>query len=107
ARVIRFDLLENNIQNGAPDAVALVNVGLRRVMDSLSYEGAMMAATINGLPGTCNLVEGTVLATAVQDSNTVTGSLIRYPDGVDTDNANSDWTFTLTPTPGSANALTQ
>jgi hypothetical protein len=47
-----------------------------------------------------------VLPTAVQDSNTVAGSLIRNPDGKDTNDAASDWAFTTTITREAANVLT-
>jgi hypothetical protein len=40
---------------------------------------------------------------AVVDSNTINGSLVRIPNGADTDNANTDWAFSATVTPGAAN----
>jgi large repetitive protein len=40
----------------------------------------------------------------VADSNTVTGSLARIPNGSDTDDAAADWAFTTTVTPGWENA---
>ena len=91
-------------QNGAPDGVALVDTAARTLLDALSYEGAITSATIGS--ATFNLVEGTVLPTSVADSNTVTGSLIRFPDGSDTNDAATDWEFTTTPTPGAANVST-
>jgi hypothetical protein len=91
--------LSVDAQNGAPDGVALVDTGTGTLLDALSYEGEIVAATISGQ--SYNLVEGTVLATA--DSNTVAGSLSRLPDGTDTDNAATDWAFTTTATPGAAN----
>jgi hypothetical protein len=48
-----------------------------------------------------SLVEGT--PTSAVDSNTVPGSLCRYPNGAETDNADADWSFCATPTPGAAN----
>ena len=89
-------------QNGAPDGVALVDTGPDTLLDALSYEGAITAAVIDGV--THNLVEGTVLPVDVADSNTVTGTLVRLPNGTDTDNAATDWAFTTTPTPGAANS---
>ena len=53
-----------------------------------------------------DLVEGTVLPVDVADSNTVDGTLARIPDGTDTNNAATDWSFTTTPTPGAANVKT-
>ena len=91
-------------QNGAPDGVALVDTASGTLLDALSYEGAITAATIGS--SSLNLVEGTVLPASVADSNTVTGSLIRFPDGSDTNDAATDWRFTTTPTPGAANVST-
>ena len=90
------------LQNGAPDGLALLEG--TTLLDALSYEGAITEATIGGQ--TYNLVEGTVLATSVEDSNTVAGSLIRNPDGRDTNDAAGDWAFTTTITRGAANVLT-
>ena len=53
-----------------------------------------------------DLVEGTVLPVDVADSNTVEGTLARIPDGTDTNNAATDWSFTTTPTPGGGNVKT-
>jgi hypothetical protein len=90
------------LQNGAPDGLALIEG--TSLVDALSYEGAIAAATIGGQ--TYDLVEGTALAAAVEDSNTVAGSLIRNPDGKDTNDAAADWAFTTTITRGTANVLT-
>ena len=62
---------------------------------------------MNGVPGTVNLVEAPALPITVADSDLVTGSLIRWPSGVDTDHAEQDWVFTTTPTPGAPNQATQ
>jgi Lamin Tail Domain len=90
------------LQNGAPDGLALLDGAT--LLDALSYEGGITAATIGGQ--SYNLVEGTVLPTAVEDSNTVAGSLIRNPDGKDTNDAAADWAFTTTITRGAVNVLT-
>ncbi|EYF05541.1 DUF4215 domain-containing protein [Chondromyces apiculatus] len=92
----------DKIQNGAPDGVALVNTVAGTLVDALSYEGSITAVNIPNV-GSVSLVEGTVLPPAVADSNTAAGSLCRMPDGTDTDNAASDWTFSATITPGAAN----
>jgi hypothetical protein len=91
-------------QNGAPDGIALVDTAHDALLDALSYEGAIGAATI----GTTvfDLVEGTQLPVDVADSNTVDGTLARIPDGSDAGNAAADWTFTTTATPGEANIET-
>jgi large repetitive protein len=96
-------LAANNVQNGATDGIALVNVTTKTVIDALSYEGAITAATITGFTGTVSLVEGTVLASTVADSNTIVGSLCRIGDGTDTDNANADWKFCATLSVGATN----
>jgi hypothetical protein len=89
-------------QNGTPDGLALLEG--TTLLDALAYEGAITAATIGGQAS--NLVEGTVLPTSVEDSNTLAGSLIRNPDGEDTNDAAADWAFTTTVTRGAANVLT-
>jgi len=89
------------LQNGAPDGLALLEGAT--LLDALSYEGAITAATIGGQ--TYNLVEGTALAATVADSNTADGSLSRIPDGKDTNDAASDWAFTTTVTRGAANVM--
>ena len=91
-------------QNGAPEGLALWNTSTKTAIDALSYEGAISNATIDGV--TVSLVEGTVLPSTVADSNTVAGSLIRNPDGKDTDDAAADWAFTTTLTRGAANVQT-
>jgi hypothetical protein len=105
ASAIRIDPVaaQDWLQNGSPDGVAIVDTVRHALVDALSYEGAITSATINGFPGPVSLVEGTVLNPAVADSNTVVGSLCRIPDGQDTDNANADWKFCGTLTPGAAN----
>jgi hypothetical protein len=90
------------LQNGAPDGLALLDGAT--LLDALSYEGAITSATIGGQ--TYNLVEGTQLPTTVEDSNAVAGSLIRHPNGKDTNDAAADWAFTTTLTRGAANVLT-
>ena len=90
----------DHIQNGSPDGVALVDTAAQTVIDALSYEGSITAAVLPNFPAPVSLVEGTVLAPAVADSNTADGSLCRQPDGTDTDNASVDWKFCATKSPG-------
>ncbi|MDQ3263072.1 MAG: lamin tail domain-containing protein [Myxococcota bacterium] len=90
------------IQNGSPDGVALVNTATLQVLDALSYEGTISAATFSGFTGTFNLVEGGQRTTA-EDVTSGNGSLIRSPNGMDTDRANLDWSFSGTLTPGASN----
>jgi hypothetical protein len=93
-------VVEVDAQNGAPDGAALIGTG-GTLLDALSYEGAIEAATIGGT--TYDLVEGTLLPAATADSNTVVGSLSRFPNGSDTNDAATDWAFTATVTQGAAN----
>ncbi|WP_410962336.1 hypothetical protein, partial [Salmonella sp. SAL4355] len=65
-----------------------------------SYEGSITAGIVTGV-GTFNLVEGT--PTTAADSTTVQGSLQRFPNGRDTNDAATDWSFRPTPTPGAPN----
>lgn len=89
------------IQNGAPDAVALIDTATSTVIDGLSYEGSITAATVTGFPGPVSLVEGTAFSGA--DTNDNLPALARLPNGTDTDDASSDWSLTTTITPGAAN----
>jgi hypothetical protein len=102
---IKLDPLwtQDAIQNGSPDGIALVDTVTHTVIDALSYEGAITAATITGFPAPVSLVEGTALSTSVADSNTANGTLCRYPDGQDTNDANTDWRFCTKVTVGTAN----
>jgi hypothetical protein len=93
--------LDVEAQNGAPDGVALIATSSGALLDALSYEGEIHAAVIEGQ--TYDLVEGTTLAESVADSNTVTGSLSRIPDGADSNDASTDWAFTTTTTKGAGN----
>ena len=91
------------LQNGSPDGVALVNLTTKTLIDALSYEGAITAATIDGT--TYDLTEGITIDTTA-DSSTVEGSLSRIPNGTDTNNSATDWAFTTTVTRGAANVAT-
>jgi len=97
-------VVPKDAQNGAPDGVALIDTTGKTLLDALSYEGSITSTTIDGQ--TYSLVEGAPLPAAVADSNTVDGSLIRNPDGHDSNDAATDWAFTTTPTQGAANVLT-
>ncbi len=100
ALFIEFPLTSNNIQNGGPDAVGIIDNSALELLDALSYEGSVMNGNVTGI-GTFNFVEGTAATAA--DSGDVEGSLVRSPNGSDIDDADTDWAFTSTPTPGSAN----
>ncbi|MBD3239151.1 MAG: hypothetical protein GF331_01090 [Chitinivibrionales bacterium] len=92
---------ENSLQNGSPDALALFNVDEQWMWDAVCYEGKMESVTIDGVDRKFNMVEGTV--TSAEDDNYTDGSIIRYPDGKDTDVAADDWCETTTATPGAPN----
>jgi hypothetical protein len=93
------------IQNGAPDGLLLVNTATTTVVDKLAYEGAVSITFAAPSPfvafGTVNLVEMTA-ATAIDDP-AATASMVRIPNGTDTNNAAADWAMTTTLTPGAAN----
>jgi uncharacterized protein len=78
----------NFVQNGAPDAVALLLDGV--IVDTVSYEGDVAAYT-----------EGS--GSGLADSGSSNGSISRCPDGIDTNQNNADLVFTTTSTPGAAN----
>lgn len=92
-------LPSNGLQNGAPDAVALIDTNAGTLVDALSYEGSLNGVNISGVSGAVDLAEGT--ETSVIDLGA--GSLIRTPNGVDTDDASLDWALSTTPSPGAAN----
>jgi hypothetical protein len=94
---------DNTIQNGSPDGLALVDATTGQVHDALAYEGAMPEITtqLGGGSVTITLTEGT--ATTAVDGGTGSKSLIRDPNGQDTDDASVDWKSTSTLTPGTAN----
>lgn len=78
----------NLIQNGAPDAVAIVQG--TTVIDALSYEGSVAPPYVEGA------------GTTAEDGNTDFFGLSRYPDGSDTDDNDTDFSGRCI-TPGEAN----
>ncbi len=95
----------SGIQNGDPDGVLLLNTSTGRVIDRLSYGGPMTTCKVTNIGGEISLVEGTALDPTVRD--VVTGSLGRNELGRDTNDANTDWKFSATPSPGKANPAFQ
>ncbi len=77
------------VQNGAPDALALYDP-FGGIIDMLSYEGNVTGYTEGSGVGLNDV------------ANTTGHGLSRYPDGVDTDVNNVDFTFKCI-TPGEAN----
>ncbi|MEX2393259.1 MAG: lamin tail domain-containing protein, partial [Actinomycetota bacterium] len=94
--VPRISMTDSLFQNGAPDGLAIVD-GSNTVLDRFSYEGETISADFG------SLVEGT--ATAQIDEGVGDGSLVRSPDGADTDNAIVDWSSSTIPTPGQSNSV--
>jgi len=79
----------NFVQNGAPDAVALLFDGV--VRDAVSYEGDTVAPYTEGS------------GAGLLDDPSGTGSISRCPNGTDTNQNNVDLVFTTTITPGAEN----
>ncbi len=103
ALVVTFDLASNNVQNGAPDGIALVDLSAGELLDSFAYEGSVTGVLILGV-GQVDLTEGSTFQGG--DSNDPGPlSLIRYPNGMDTDDSGADWVATSRVTPGSENVL--
>jgi hypothetical protein len=91
----------NRIQNGPCDAVMLWDTIGRKVIDTVSYAGALHRALIAGEPGELDATEGSTGAPA--DSNSIVGSLGRSPHGQDTGQNSADFRFSATTTPGGTN----
>jgi len=92
------------LQNGSPEGIVLTHMyggPACAVIDVLSYEGPMSAPLWSC--GLVNLVEGNPLSADIADSDVIPGSLVRLPNGSDTNDAATDWSFSTTPTPGRAN----
>jgi hypothetical protein len=93
---------QDNIQNGNPDGMALVDTTGPSIVDALSYGGSITAATLTGFATPQSLVFGT--PTAVKDSNTVLEALCRFPNGQASGDDAADWQLCKTLTPGAANS---
>jgi hypothetical protein len=102
ATVVMFGAMDPPIQNGSPDAVALFDTAEKKVLDAISYEGSITAGLIDGVP--YNLVSGTAtLAADTAAPNFPVASIIRRPNGQDTDDDAADWSVTSILTPGAPN----
>lgn len=98
ATVILFGSAIDNLQNG-PDAVAIYDTAHQVLIDAFAYGGVQTDAAIDGL--TFDLHEGA--AAIAEDSNVLPISVIRFPNGADTNNADADWSTTTIITPGAEN----
>jgi hypothetical protein len=102
---LTIDIAGDFLQNGA-DGIALVDTSTNALVDAIDYASGMAGfgsgitmATIPGFAAVASLVEGTAFTTA----DSATGSIGRFPNGKDTDNAVMDWALQATPTPGLTN----
>ncbi len=86
------------IQNGPPDAVALIDTASSLVLESLSYEGGTNWASP---AGTVSVQEGAASTTGLVDSNTTNVSICRI--GPDTNTNATDFRVCSAPTPGAVN----
>lgn len=89
----------DEIQNGAPDGIALIDNAAHTLIDALSYEGSMTMVDLPGFAASSSLVEMT--ATTAVDMGA--GALCRSPNGQDTNNAMADWKLCASPSAGQPN----
>jgi hypothetical protein len=94
---------QDELQNGGPDGVAIVDTVKQAVLDAISYEGSITAAAITGFSTPITLVEGQAIDSGLADSTTVTTTLCRNPNGQDTNDALTDWTLCNSRTIGTVN----
>lgn len=96
---------QDQIQNGDQDGLVLIDDVTKTVLDALSYEGSITAATITGFPSSVSLVEGTALDPGIADSNDVIRTLCRAPNGQDTNNASADFKLCNSRSTGATNVV--
>ena len=84
---------QDQIQNGAPDGLAVFDSVTSQVLDALSYEGSITAAMLPGFASTVSLVEGTAFPATSFDSNDQIRTICRTPNGMDTNNAATDFSL--------------
>jgi hypothetical protein len=102
AQVVLFTGTGNLVQNGPADAILLRDTINKVAIDAISYEGTVPPITIDGVMYT--LVSGT--ATTAIDAGTVDPrSIVRFPNGADTNDDSIDWRGTTLVTPGAANQV--
>lgn len=99
--LVNFVAATNAIQNGSPDAIVLVDTVGGVCLDAISYEGNTGAGVASGV--NCNGTEGT--GTSVADPFAGNGTLVRWPNGYDSNNNAADWVLSVQLTPGAANAV--
>lgn len=104
ATVVAFPMpsMTGDVQNGAPDGIALFDAKESVLLDALSYEGSITSVVIGNQ--TFSLESGTpIVATDSPIPLLPTASLIRFPNAQDTGDDGADWTGTTLLTPGYAN----
>lgn len=94
---------QDQIQNGPMDGLAVFDSVTLTVLDALAYEGPVTAAMLPGFASPVSLVEGTALPATNADANDTIRTICRFPNGVDTNDAATDWTMCGTLTRGKAN----
>jgi hypothetical protein len=104
--------LPQAIQNGSstnPIGIAIIDTVAKTVLDSVSFTGASpgLQAQITGFPAVTTFAEGTWKLLVDNPGTTTTpilGSLVRIPNGQDTDDMTADWQFKSTGvSPGATN----
>ncbi len=100
ALTIDFPNQADNLLDGHA-GLAIVDTVHATVGDALCYGGAIDAVDFGF--GPVSLVEGT--PTPEVDVDVAAASLVRLPNGSDTDNAIVDWQLSSLPTPGAENQL--
>ncbi|WP_157069608.1 lamin tail domain-containing protein [Sandaracinus amylolyticus] len=103
ARLIAVaDPLVDIVQNGAPDAVVLLDTSSNTIADAIAYEGANPMMSLMG-DATPRTVAEAAVSPAGADSNTDPLTLQRITDGCDRDTPLVDWEFAPTLSPGATN----
>lgn len=102
--------LPQGIQNGSssnPTGVAIIDTAKLVVVDSVSFAGSTttggLVAQIQGFPSPTQFAEGTFKVLVDSTANGTQGSLVRLPNGQDTDDQSADWQFKSPPSPGATN----
>jgi cytosine/adenosine deaminase-related metal-dependent hydrolase len=101
ALTFKFPADTDQLANGPPTGIALINTATKTVIDSVSF-GGKATVTPAGWSAPVVFYEGSGTMT-LTDSKTVEESLIRKADGVDNDDTASDWAISTTRTPGTTN----
>ena len=101
AEKVELPVPADEIVNTGPAAVSLFTVhgATATLLDAVSYGGSV--TSVEYLGSMFKLVEGN--ATLVVDGEAAAGSLVRLPDGKDSNDNKTDWSLSKNPTPGAPN----